>query len=305
MQYVGWKISPANPESGQPVDFGKRSRDYGIATVDQVKQRLTILWLDKLRVSLVDQQNHVFRQAVAQPAYFTIGDHRAAGVARIDHKYHACVRHDRIQQGIHVHGKLRFRGNVDSSADHAGQRTHEQVTVTAHQDSILRRQVTLHQDRHQFHRTRATEHAIGIEVVHPGYRRPQFAAIGVGIEVSIANRGFDRVAYPLRWRATVLVLRKHNGGHAFRSRNIRQLIGIHGSDIGVGFDHRKPPNQLTQRRALRNMRIHGPYSPHSGARQEFCMLRKMRSGCGIMMVKRPSSLQNPLSPSAEPFGFSG
>jgi len=50
-------------------------------------------------------------------------------------------------------------------------------------------------------------------------------------------------------------------------------------------------------RALRKIRIHGPSSPQLSGCQEFCMVRATRSGCGIMIVTRPSSLARPHIPS--------
>ncbi len=61
----------------------------------------------------------------------------------------------------------------------------------------------------------------------------------------------------------------------------------------------------TQARALRNIRIHPPSSPHSAGCQEFCTVRKTRSGCGIRIVAWPSRLVRPVMPSGEPFGFAG
>lgn len=63
--------------------------------------------------------------------------------------------------------------------------------------------------------------------------------------------------------------------------------------------------QPTQTRALRNMRIQPPSSSHSSGRQEFCTARNTRSGCGIMMVTRPSRLVRPVMPRGEPFGLAG
>ncbi len=63
--------------------------------------------------------------------------------------------------------------------------------------------------------------------------------------------------------------------------------------------------QFTQTRALRNMRIQPPSSCHSSGRQEFCTARNTRSGCGIMMVTRPSRLVRPVIPRGEPLGLAG
>lgn len=53
------------------------------------------------------------------------------------------------------------------------------------------------------------------------------------------------------------------------------------------------------------MRIHAASSFHSSGRQEFCTARNTRSGCGIMMVTRPSRLVRPVIPRGEPFGLAG
>ncbi|MGF6169763.1 hypothetical protein M2426_003367 [Pseudomonas moraviensis] len=63
--------------------------------------------------------------------------------------------------------------------------------------------------------------------------------------------------------------------------------------------------QLTQTRALRNMRIQGASSFQSSERHEFCTARNTRSGCGIMIVTRPSRLVRPVIPRGEPFGLAG
>lgn len=64
-------------------------------------------------------------------------------------------------------------------------------------------------------------------------------------------------------------------------------------------------DQLTQTRALRNMRIQGASSVQSSERHEFCTARNTRSGCGIMIVTRPSRLVRPVIPRGEPFGLAG
>ena len=54
------------------------------------------------------------------------------------------------------------------------------------------------------------------------------------------------------------------------------------------------------------MRIHGPASPvKASPLNESCEARKPRSGCGIMIVARPSFDVKPVRPPAEPFGFHG
>jgi hypothetical protein len=61
----------------------------------------------------------------------------------------------------------------------------------------------------------------------------------------------------------------------------------------------------TQRRALRNMRSHGESSPQFSGCQDICTVRKTRSGCGIMIVKRPSAVVTAVRPPGEPFGLYG
>ncbi len=51
------------------------------------------------------------------------------------------------------------------------------------------------------------------------------------------------------------------------------------------------------------MRIHGESSPRLSGCQDICTVRKTRSGCGIMIVKRPSNVVTPVIPAGEPFGF--
>jgi len=53
------------------------------------------------------------------------------------------------------------------------------------------------------------------------------------------------------------------------------------------------------------MRISGASSFQSSERHEFCTARNTRSGCGIMMVTRPSRLVKPVIPRGEPFGLAG
>ncbi len=68
---------------------------------------------------------------------------------------------------------------------------------------------------------------------------------------------------------------------------------------GHGFFH------PTQTRAFLNRRSQGPSEPHSSGYQEFCRLRITRSGWGIMMVTRPSSLVRPAIPCGDPLGLAG
>lgn len=44
------------------------------------------------------------------------------------------------------------------------------------------------------------------------------------------------------------------------------------------------------------MRIHGLSSPQFSGCQDICTVRKTRSGCGIMIVKRPSAVVTPARP---------
>ncbi len=50
---------------------------------------------------------------------------------------------------------------------------------------------------------------------------------------------------------------------------------------------------------------HGLFSPQPSGCQDICTVRKMRSGCGIMIVKRPSGVVTPAMPAGEPFGLNG
>jgi ADP-ribosyl-[dinitrogen reductase] hydrolase len=61
--------------------------------------------------------------------------------------------------------------------------------------------------------------------------------------------------------------------------------------------------QPTQRRALRNIRIHGESSPQPSGCHDICAVRNTRSGCGIMIVNRPSAVVRPATPAGEPFGL--
>src|SRR4051812_15801919 len=61
----------------------------------------------------------------------------------------------------------------------------------------------------------------------------------------------------------------------------------------------------TKARAFRNSRIQPLHSPAPSGRQEFCTERVERSGCGIMMVTRPSALVTEVMPKGEPPGFEG
>lgn len=61
----------------------------------------------------------------------------------------------------------------------------------------------------------------------------------------------------------------------------------------------------SHRRALRNRRRHGASSTQPSGCQEFCTARTTLSGCGIMIVTRPSRLVRPVIPSGEPFGLAG
>ena len=63
--------------------------------------------------------------------------------------------------------------------------------------------------------------------------------------------------------------------------------------------------QPTHARAFLKIRSHGPSSPRWGGRQEYCTARTARSGCGIMIVTRPSGVVTPVTPASEPLGLAG
>ena len=67
----------------------------------------------------------------------------------------------------------------------------------------------------------------------------------------------------------------------------------------------RPGAYPTHTRALRNMRCHGESSGQSAGAQLKLARRKVRSGCGIKMVARPSRLLTPAIPSGEPLGLAG
>lgn len=68
-----------------------------------------------------------------------------------------------------------------------------------------------------------------------------------------------------------------------------------------GYEQTHP----THTRAFLNILSHGESSPASGGDQDICALRKLRSGWGMRMLMRPSSLQNAVRPPLAPFGFQG
>ena len=53
------------------------------------------------------------------------------------------------------------------------------------------------------------------------------------------------------------------------------------------------------------MRIQGEKAPISRGCQDSCTVRWLRSGCGIMIVKRPSGVVTEVTPPIEPLGLSG
>ena len=57
--------------------------------------------------------------------------------------------------------------------------------------------------------------------------------------------------------------------------------------------------------ALRNRRIHGESPSQPLGAQLKLTLRSVRSGCGMRIVARPSSVVRPVMPSGDPFGLSG
>lgn len=69
--------------------------------------------------------------------------------------------------------------------------------------------------------------------------------------------------------------------------------------------YRKRSAYPTQTRALRNIRSHGESPAQSFGAQLKLAARRVRSGCGIMIVARPSRLLRPAMPSGEPLGLSG
>lgn len=60
-----------------------------------------------------------------------------------------------------------------------------------------------------------------------------------------------------------------------------------------------------QRRALCHNCIHGLWVAAFSGVQLFWMLRKTRSGCGIVAVKRPSAVVTAVKPPGLPLGLAG
>ena len=61
----------------------------------------------------------------------------------------------------------------------------------------------------------------------------------------------------------------------------------------------------THLRAFLNILIQGLSSNHSSGCQELLTVLNTRSGCGIIIVTRPSVVVNDVIPSGEPFGLAG
>lgn len=70
---------------------------------------------------------------------------------------------------------------------------------------------------------------------------------------------------------------------------------------GAGHSRTQPTHFL----ALRKIRIQPEASVQSSGCQESSIARWLRSGCGIMIVKRPSSVVKAVRPPFEPLGFAG
>jgi len=110
---------------------------------------------------------------------------------------------------------------------------------------------------------------------------------------------------------TKLALAQHLPGTVIVSADPPATGGEYGTfdhfDMAVGNEESELVHsyQFTHTRALRNIRIQGASSFQSSERHEFCTARNTRSGCGIMMVTRPSRLVNPVIPRGEPFGLAG
>lgn len=70
---------------------------------------------------------------------------------------------------------------------------------------------------------------------------------------------------------------------------------------GAGYSGTQPTHFL----ALRKIRIQPEASVQSSGCQESSIARWLRSGCGIMIVKRPSSVVKAVRPPFEPLGLAG
>ena len=82
----------------------------------------------------------------------------------------------------------------------------------------------------------------------------------------------------------------------------------HGRGVRIGLARRlvfRRHRQPTQRRALRQICIHGLNAAGSPEVHDIWMLRNTRSGCGISAVKRPSAVVTAVSPCAPPLGLKG
>ena len=99
--------------------------------------------------------------------------------------------------------------------------------------------------------------------------------------------------------------RPYNGHRPYKRSNKINLTAGFGRAEFIRPTVHQESGQPTQARALRNIRIHGPSSSQSSGYHECVTARNTRSGCGIMMVTRPSAVVSPVMPCGEPFGFCG
>jgi hypothetical protein len=86
----------------------------------------------------------------------------------------------------------------------------------------------------------------------------------------------------------------------------RRMRADHIEDLQAnGGADREGCVQSTNLRAFLNSLIQPLYSPATTGRQEFCAERTERSGCGMVIVTRPSALLIAAMPEGEPFGLYG
>ena len=95
-----------------------------------------------------------------------------------------------------------------------------------------------------------------------------------------------------------------NARSAVRSRFAAD-IHCDGISFQVARAYQRGIDQPAHLRAFLNICSHGPCSPQCGGCHECCTVRMMRSGCGIMIVARPSAVVMPATLASEPLGLAG
>ena len=198
---------PADPQRRQPVDLGEGVRhDRVFGRRHQFETELVIVARDVIGIGGVEHQQHMRRQAGAQPLDLVERQVCSGRVVRVRQPHQLGLRRDARKDRIDIGGEVGLgRDDVLGAVRHGCDRVHQEA-VGGGDRLIALAEIGVRQQIEDFVRARAADDAVGVE------------AVGAADRLAQHPRGAFRIVFEMRSRLLVDLDR-------LRRRPERGLVG--------------------------------------------------------------------------------